>query len=182
MSLLLAIIPEEKIEAICNQIPALELNSGLAARQPRFGWGTKKELNRYLAHNRDNSYPLIWMLPNEDTHKESMSLCERLCEIVIATREPEATLMNNERYQLSFKYVLNPLASYVIEGITKSTVSRAINDIVKVGRYANYSDTNQEEAAAIDMWDAIKITITAEFNKQKLNTIVWQTTQPTLNP
>lgn len=178
------IVVEHIMRDIFSQIPVINLNID-EAQKPYFGWGNKKELNKHLALKNqdadDEIYPLIWLLPSKDVYTENGHLLNKDCSIIIATRETRVDMLNVQRWQKSFEYVLNPLANFVIEGLKTSTVSKIIEDEFEVERFSDYSDNeeggNEKESASIDLWDAVKVTASVEFTNNCLKTITWQTKQ-----
>lgn len=172
------IITEDVLESIFSQIDPILINPDIPARVPNFGWGDKRELNRFLSNNDDKSYPLIWLLPTNDNHIVNANRVQKQLALVIATRQHGLVKTTKERYDKSFKFVLNPIANYVVEGLNQSRVSRIIEEEWSIGKFANYSD-NEKESKIIDMWDAIRIDVNVELNKHKINIIKWQTKQLT---
>lgn len=172
------IIVEEKISSIVEQMPKIQVNSDYTTR-PKFHWGDKHELVKFLELNKDDSYPLIWLLLGADVHVERGHLCKRQCEFVLATRETNKDLLNHQRFEKSYKFVLNPLLEYLIDGLKSSSISRVAEDTWTVQRVPDYTESyykNDNDNYTIDLWDALKLTISVEFNTNCLNAITsWQT-------
>ena len=173
------IISEYRLRDIVEQIPGIDLNANYLAIKPKFGWGDKHELNRYLEVKKTDSYPLIWLLPSKEEHTENGLLCQRQCSLVIAMLEKDVSLFNDERYLKSFDLVLNPLTNYLVEGLRISNISELVNDEWSLFKRPNYSESKYKsskdtENGTIDLWDAVEINCNVEFNNETLNTIVWQ--------
>ena len=177
------IVTESTLEGIFDQIPAIRLSDIVGAKKPKFSYGDRLELIKFLMTKGDESYPLIWLLtsPNSphEKHYNSGHQCSRQCEFILATRETTKDMLSNERFNSSFKYVLNPLQDYVIQGITAANETRLLEDVYYSGRYFDISVAeNAEESEYIDLWDAIKIKADIEFIYVKdncKNTIKWIT-------
>ena len=168
------IIPEHILRDIVKQIPAVVINSKIT-QKPQFGWGDKLELNRYLENKKNDSYPLIWLLPTGENHHSDGDYCNKRLEIIIATLEEDENLYNPERYNQSFKIVLNPVTEQVIKGLTDSRVTKIIEAKWDVFKHPNYSDDDGKSNGTIALWDALKITFNeVEFNNNCLNTNIWQ--------
>ena len=168
------IIPEYILRDIVKQIPAVVINSQIT-QKPQFGWGDKLELNRYLEKKKNDSYPLIWLLPTVENHHSDGDYCNKRLEIIIATLEEDENLYNPERYNQSFKIVLNPVTEQVIKGLTDSRVTKIIEAKWDVFKHPNYSDDDGKSNGTIALWDALKITFNeVEFNNNCLNTNIWQ--------
>jgi len=169
------IIPEYIIRDITAQIPHISLRSDVQ-RKPQFSWGDKLELNRYLELKKEDSYPLIWLLPDEDHHYFNGDYCKRRLEIIVATLEADKNLYNPERYNKSFRIVLNPLADQIVKGLTDSGVTTIIEEKWDIFKYPNYTDSEgKNENGTIELWDALKITFNeVEFSNNCINTKIWQ--------
>ena len=168
------IIPEYILRDIVKQIPDVVINLE-RTQKPQFGWGDKLELNRYLKLKKNDSYPLIWLLPSIEHHSEDGDRCNKRLEIIIATLEEDENLYNPERYDKSFRIVLNPVAEQVIKGLTDSRVTKIIGAKWDVFKHPNYSDDGGKSNGTIALWDALKLTFNeVEFNNNCLNTNIWQ--------
>lgn len=167
------IVVEERLQELFSQIPEIQLNSN-NSNKPFFGWGKKEELNRYILNTDEKVlYPLIWLLPSEDTQNILSEYATRQAVFILATRETRDELYNPQRYQGSYKNILNPLTSYVIQALQNSSITRIINlDEIKVFKEPNYSD--QEKNATIDEWDTVRIECNVEINNNCLNTLKWK--------
>lgn len=172
------IVTEHRIRDIVKEIPGIDLNADYLDVKPKFGWGDKLELNRYLEVKKADSYPLIWLLPSEERHIENGMLATRQCTLIIAMLEKDTTLFNDQRYLKSFELVLNPLTNYLVEGLRSSNITWLNEDEWNVFKRPNYSETKynnsgKSENGTIDLWDAVELSCNIEFNNEPLNTIVW---------
>lgn len=178
------IVPAQILETVFAQIPAIQLNTSVT-RTPSFGWGDIYELTKYLIKKGEATYPLIWLLetpPSTDEESvENGTLLIKDVRIVLATRETRSDLLASERYNKSFKYVLNPLAEYVAQAIDSCTATTKLEDSWTLARFTDYSYRNLNgsdggaEAATLDTWDAINLQCRVEFNDNCINTIKWIT-------
>jgi len=157
------IVSEYSIREIVNTMPLVQLNKNTAVK-PKFHWGDEMELNRYIQLNKENSYPLIWLLPSNDNYLGTRY--ENLikdCSFVIATRETRKELFNDQRYIRSFDLVLNPLTKNLVYGLTHSNISeREGQDGFTSFKHPNYS-ADSESNGTIDIWDAVKLDIRIKF-------------------
>ena len=174
------IITEHRIRDIVAEIPGFDLNADYLNVKPKFGWGDKFELDRYLALKKSDSYPLIWLLPSQENHSEDFRLCRRSCTIIIAMLEKDISLFNDQRYLKSYDLVLNPLTNYLVEGIRAANITYLNEqednwDIEKIPNYSenNYGGTEKTSSATIDLWDAVQLDCNIEFNNEPLNKIFW---------
>jgi hypothetical protein len=175
------IVPEYILRDIVNQMPQISYqgqNSIDLVRTIQFGWGDKKELNKYLLLRRNDSYPLVWLLsPSVEAHVDNSSKVERDCSIVVATLETRKDLYNPQRYEGTFNNILNPVTSYVIQGLRSFSKTRILNDNdVNITKFPNYSeDSNSNQGGSIELWDATRIDCRIEFNNSCSNNIKWIT-------
>ena len=171
------IVPEHILTDIVAQMPAVVLNSNIT-QSPQFSWGDKLELNRYLELKKNDSYPLIWLLPSVDSHYNDGEYCSKRLELIIATLESDQNLFNPERYKKSFEIVLNPVADLVLKGLTDSRVTKVIGEKWEIFKQPNYSDNKYQDDnshGTIELWDALKITFNeVEFNNNCINKNIWQ--------
>jgi hypothetical protein len=156
------IVVEHMLRAVINTIPEIRLNDNLSSK-PKFHWGDEKELNRYIQLKKDESYPLIWLLPSPDRYEGSLGQeIIKECTFIIATRETRKELFNDQRYINSFDVVLQPLTENLIHGITVSSITDRTEDTWEIMKFPNYSN-DSEKNGTIDLWDAIQLTINVRF-------------------
>ncbi len=64
------IILEDVLKSVFNYLPAMSYNEGGDEFSVTFGFGTKKDLNKFLTlRKRSTVYPLIWLLyPYNELH------------------------------------------------------------------------------------------------------------------
>lgn len=160
------IVTEHTIRDIIATIPEVQINAEVS-RKPRFHWGDELELVKFIKLKKTDSYPLIWLLPSTDVYSGIRNqYVEKDCSFVIATREVRQDLLNTERYQLSFDKVLNPLAKYLVKGMSTSNVTEKAEEGFDIFKHPNYS-ADSEENGTIDMWDALKLDIRVKFYGDK---------------
>jgi hypothetical protein len=161
------IVTEYSIRDIIATIPSIQINQNLALK-PKFHWGDEQELNRYIQVKKENSYPLIWLLPTSERYEgSSFQNVIKDCSFVIATRETRKELFNDQRYIKTFDLVLNPLVDYLVQGLTTSNISDRDENEFDLFKHPNYS-AESEENGTIDIWDAIKLDIRVKF-KDNIN-------------
>ena len=168
------IIPEYKIRDFINQMPTISYPDG--ERNIQFGWGDKKELNKYLMKKGIDSYPLVWLLgPSTERHIDQLEKAERDCSFVIATLETRTDLYNPQRYEGSFSKFLNPVNNYLVQGMRNANTTRVLNnDVFNITKHPNYSDESQgDQSGSIELWDAIRTDCTIEFNNSCLKQLKW---------
>tara|TARA_R110000782_G_scaffold152954_1_gene245523 strand:- start:2192 stop:2713 length:522 start_codon:yes stop_codon:yes gene_type:complete len=171
------IVVEHSIRDIIKGMPSLQINPTKSSL-PKFHWGDKKELNRYIQVMKEGSYPLIWLLPSVNTYEGNTGQSvTKECSFIIATRETRQSLFNNERYLKSFDIVLNPLTANLIHGLTSSNITSRIGNNYETLNEPNYSEDDGESNGTIDLWDAVSLTINVRFtdNIKNLKSIIYDT-------
>lgn len=165
------IVVEERLRDLFDLIPEIQIKTGVS-KKPSFSWGDKVELNRYLDKYKSSSYPLIWLLPSEDTFNHSSNLTDRNIVLILATLETRDELFNAQRFAGSYSQVLNPLTNYIIQAFESSNITRITSTDIKILKEPNYSDNGKH--GAIDKWDAVRISLDVEFNNSCLKPIKWK--------
>ena len=155
------IVTEHSIRAIIETIPEVRINDSLS-KTPSFHWGDKAELSRYLKLKGGSAYPLIWLLPSADNYSGNGKQVDKECVFVVAQRETEQDMYNDERYVNAFATVLNPLTDKLIHGLKVSTISNVDSLEWEITKFPNYAEADKNYT--IDLWDAIQLTISVRFN------------------
>jgi hypothetical protein len=166
------IVTEHIIRAIVDTIPNIRINDSLS-QKAKFHWGDEEELNRFIQLKKEDSYPLIWLLPGDDEYEGALGQeVVKECTFIIATREDDESLFNDQRYIKTYDLVLNPLTDYLIHGLTASSITERIGNEWTIRKFPKYSAGGAENAT-IDLWDATRLTINIRFNGKLncLNTI-----------
>ena len=154
------IVTEHNIRAIIETIPTIRINDSLS-KQPSFHWGDKAELSRYLKNKKGSAYPLIWLLPSSDDYSGNGQQVDKDCVFIIAQRETELNMYNDERYINAFATILNPLTANLIHGLDVSTISNLSDRDWSITKFPNYVEADKNYT--IDLWDAIQLTISVRF-------------------
>lgn len=159
------IISEYRIRDLVAEFPAIQINADIS-RTPNFHWGNKKELIKYLKLKKDDSYPLIWLLPGAESKNESdLTRVIRDCTFILAHLEIQEDLFNSQRYDKSYRFVLDPLADTLIQALNGSSISRLTDTTYTLTKFPNYSNEEiADQNGTVALWDAIRITCTVEFN------------------
>ena len=167
------IIVEHKLRDVFNTIPEVLLNGSNTTVKPFFSWGDKKALDKYIKGYQSNCYPLIWLLPSEESEDRRNNKITRKCVFILATLEVNVELYNAERFVNSYDNTLNPLSEYIKKSLDLSATTTILNvDSIKQFKQPNYSD--EGDNGTIDLWDAIRLEIEIEFNDNCFRQIRWE--------
>ena len=172
------IVVEERLRELFDLIPEIYVKNGVS-NKPAFSWGDKLALNQFLTvAYKDSSfktYPLIWLLPSEDSYNNSVDILDRRVSLVLATLETRKDLLNDHRLQGTYKNTLNPLTEYVIQALNNGSIINYISPLINILKSPNYSINEDNES--IERWDAVRIDLDVQFNNKCLNPIKWQNPQ-----
>lgn len=129
----------------------------------KYNWGTQEVLNKYLTTNKENSYPLIWLIVGRDTNEIKGKNISRNARIVIATRSMNKEEFNEFQFQTYYKEILHPIQLNLIKVLERSGISQIIDDTYNSEFIPNYSFENSE-GGLVDIWNAIVLNIEISFN------------------
>ena len=143
------IVVEEKVNEVLSQIPASLDNA------PLYAWGDEIHLDAWVKRRNKHgayNYPLIYQTSKKEKQDIIGNRVETFWEAIIATQNSNTTLLNDERWALSFRNELNPIAENIIKGFELGGFI-IVDGTVEVERYGNFGDGN--ENFTIDIWDAL---------------------------
>ena len=129
----------------------------------KYNWGTQEVLNKYLITNKENSYPLIWLIVGRDTNEIKGKNISRNARIVIATRSMNKEEFNEFQFQTYYKEILHPIQLNLIKVLERSGISQIIDDTYNSEFVPNYS-FQDEAGTLVDIWNAIVLNIEISFN------------------
>lgn len=125
-------------------------------KKPVYNWGNElhllKVLKRY-EESGDYPYPLIYQVSNTSTQREQSSEATINLELIIATRETRVDLLNENRWEYSYKQLLYPVLNNIVTLFTKG-VPFLWEGEYTVREFPNYG--NGQENFTIDLWDALR--------------------------
>lgn len=150
------IIVQERLAVLFDTLPQIQ------GHKVYFGEGTEKYLNKWLKGYFKEGlapYPLIWMLPSEETENELTGYVEKRTDFILCTRNENVDMFNPERLTTSFENVLVPLYNSMLRSFKVGGIVSYDQEDVTRSFHPNYSKSDSgEKNAAIDIWDAIKVT------------------------
>jgi len=128
-----------------------------------FGEGTEKHLNKWLkGYLKEGKapYPLIWMLPSDETENELTGYVEKDTQFILCTRNENVNMYNPERLATSFANVLIPLYDSMLHSFKVGGIVSYDQEELTRSFHPNYSkNDNGEQHGTIDIWDALKIRV-----------------------
>lgn len=152
---------EESLGKLINLLPAVTIGDN--DYSIKYNWGTQEVLNKYLITNKENSYPLIWLIVGRDTNEIKGKNISRNARIVIATRSMNKEEFNEFQFQTYYKEILHPIQLNLIKVLERSGISQIIDDTYNSEFIPNYS-FQDEAGTLVDIWNAIVLNIDISFN------------------
>ena len=168
------IIFEERAKELISILPPHHVGQepNIELMPINFYWAKdSKEVNQYLKV-KDQKYPLIILVRSPEKIKNrTAEEVTRKCRFILAVSEPDTALLNDARWDSSYKEALNPLAENFLYALESSTISR-LHDDIEIDRVPNYA--NADKNNQIDIWDAIVIDCEVSFNNNCLKPLIWE--------
>lgn len=152
---------EESLGKIVQLLPDVKI--GETDYKIKYNWGTQEVLNKYLITNKENSYPLIWLIVGRDSNDINNKNISRNARIVIATRSMNKEEFNEFQFQTYYKEILYPVQMNLIKSLRMSGISKIIDEVYSSEYKPNYSFENSE-GGLVDIWNAIELTIEISFD------------------
>ncbi|QHB38671.1 hypothetical protein tooticki91_gp051 [Flavobacterium phage vB_FspS_tooticki9-1] len=152
---------EESLGKIVQLLP--DVTIGANDYSIKYNWGTQELLNKYLILNKENSYPLVWLVVGRDSNDINNKSISRNARIVIATRSMNKEEFNEFQFQTYYKEILYPVQMNLIKSLRMSGISKIVNEVYNSEYKPNYSFENSE-GGLVDTWNAIELTIEVSFD------------------
>lgn len=163
-----SLMVESRLKEAFATLPDIETRhlerKNLITLSVKYGFGSEEELHEWLNDKRDANlfaYPLIWVqTPFTATGKKPrVNVPIRL---ILATLT-SADFTNDERIEISFKPILNPLLSNVIKLFNRSGFTTIRNrEREKRTNHFKFSVDGENKSTAV--WDAIVFEGEIEMN------------------
>ena len=151
---------EESLGKIIQLLPGVTIGTNYYSI--KYNWGSREVLNKYLITNKENSYPLIWLMVGRDSNDIYNKNISRNARIVIATRSMNKEEFNEFQFQTYYKDILYPIQMNLIKVLRMSGISTIINDVDNSEFVPNYSFENSE-GGLVDVWNAIVLNLEIAF-------------------
>ena len=151
---------EESLGKLVQLLPNVKI--GENDYSIKYNWGTQELLNKYLILNKENSYPLVWLVVGRDSNDISNKNISRNARIVIATRSMNKEEFNEFQFQTYYKEILYPIQINLIKALRRSGISTIIDNVYNSEYKPNYS-FRDEEGVLVDIWNAIELNLEISF-------------------
>lgn len=147
------IVVEEKLTEIFEQLPEID------GFKPIYKWGNEFHLQQQLElYSKANTspYPLIYQTSNKSVQQTFGNTCEANLKLVLACRNTEVSLTNEERWAMSYKNILYPLVRNIEKCFDRCGVINWSGNY-DMQEFPNYG--NGKDNFTLDVWDAIVIDV-----------------------
>lgn len=131
------IIFEDRLAELIATMPKITVNG--IEYQINFDWGNEDVLAKYLTLNKKRSFPLIWLVENEDETSNREPSVTRNARIVILNESQQQDQFNPYFHEYDYKNVLQPILDNLLIALTQSGMSRYDDSNFKTRRVKNYS-------------------------------------------
>lgn len=165
------IVAEERLYELFSQIPDI---NGFATT---YSWGDLEHLGLWLTKKKD-TFPIIYQVSKSEKHHVKRRELETKWVAVLGVINPDISLTNDERWAMSFRDYLNPLASRIAESFLKCGFIEwdGYLDLERFGNYSNDSNalSQKNKSYTIENWDAIRVVADLKINDKCIKTIQWE--------
>jgi len=163
------IVIESRLNEIFNQLPEID------GFKPVYKWGDEfhliKQLQLYSDANR-SIYPLIYQTSNGSKQDDYRKEATTSLNFVLACRNTEVDLTNEQRWEMSYKNILYPLVQNIVYSIIQSGIA-TFNGEYDIKEFPNYGDGKLNETN--DIWDALTLDCSITLNANCVKTIYFNT-------
>ena len=151
---------EESLGKLIQLLPNVTIGS--TDYTIKYNWGTQELLNKYLITNKENAYPLIWLIVGRDSNDIYNKNITRNARILIVTRSMNKEEFNEFQFQTYYKEILYPIQMNLIKVLRRSGISTIIDDVYNSEYKPNYS-FNDDNGKLVDIWNAIELNLEISF-------------------
>jgi len=134
-------------------------------KKPNYKWGNEEHLNQLIsAYGKDTTkkpYPLIYNISNSYTQNAQTLESQATLSLLIATKNENTSLLNNERWASSYDNILFPVARS-IETLFLKSIIFGWDSEYELFEFPNYGQSRENET--IDIWDALRFDTTITIN------------------
>lgn len=161
------VIIEERNEEVFSQLPMME------GFKPVYKWGNEYHLIKQLQlfeKDGKSPYPLIYQTSNRSEQNTVTKIAETNLVFILACRNLETDLTNEQRWAMSYKNILYPLVDNITTSFNKAGIY-IWDGFFSIEEFPNYG--NGQENKTVDIWDALlfKTSIKIEGNRCVNNNI-----------
>lgn len=146
------VVVEKKNSLVFDQLPLMD------GFKPIYKWGNEKHLIKQLKEfdkEKKSIYPLIYQTSNQSDQDNIRNTCVTDLTFILACRNLETDLLNEQRWAMSYEKILYPLVQNIEKCFNKAGVYMW-DGKYSIQEFPNYG--NGEENKTTDIWDALLFT------------------------
>lgn len=159
------VIVEERNSLVFDQLPEID------GFKPIYKWGNEQHLIKQINEFSKDSksiYPLIYQTSNQSEQDNIRNSCSTNLVFIIACRNLETDLLNENRWAMSYRNILYPTVKNI------ETCFNMVGIYNWDGKYSlqefpNYG--NGTENKTVDIWDALLFTTKITIDNNCIKTI-----------
>lgn len=160
------IVVEERLAEAFAQLPNIGATTDpvFAGFKPVYDWGDQFNLMATLKRYSDSStspYPLIYQVSTESEQQAHANECTADLVLYLAVQNTNTDLVNKERWAMSYRNVLNPLAEN-IEKVFRRAQIFTWDAVYKLDRQPNFGKDTAN--FTLDIWDVLIFTTNININ------------------
>ena len=156
------IVFEDDLARVVEILPNVVIGDQTASIN--FGWGTEAILSEYLVLKGRLSFPLIWLVEDEDVNNEREPSVTRNAQIVIIHESQAPYEFNPYQHQYDYNVILQPICDNLITALKQSGISRFDDTNYKTKRVKNYSFREDEKVSLVYICNAIVLDADITFS------------------
>ena len=138
------IVFEDELARIIEVLPKI-VDSNSTEFPINFNWGTEEVLAKYLTLNGKLSFPLVWLVENDDVNDLREPSVKRNARLVILNESQAPDEFNPYQHEYDYNVILQPILNNLLKALSESGISRYDNRTFKTRRVKNYSSRNENE-------------------------------------
>lgn len=167
------IIVENRLVEAFDLLPAMGISEEAPdGFKPVYEWGNEYHLIKLLKSFEDNGktpYPLIYQVSNSSDQNYKRQEAEVRLSLILAVRNTQTEQLNGNRWAMTYKDILYPLASNIEQMFAKGSIFTAWSKEYTLTSFPNYG--NGKENFTTDIWDALRFDTTITINNNCLTNI-----------
>lgn len=172
------VVVEKKNDLVFSQMPNIQVNLSTepnynpdlpesAGFKTVYKWGNEKHLIKQLSlFSKENKsiYPLIYQISNTSEQDNLRNSCKTDLVFILACRNIEVDLTNEQRWAMSYENVLYPVVMNIEKCFNRAGIYNW-SGVYTIEEFPNYGENNENKT--IDIWDALlfKTSITIDGNR-----------------
>lgn len=162
------IVIESRLNEIFSPLPEI------VGFKPIYKWGDELHLIKQLeiySKAKKSIYPLIYQTSTGSKQNEYSKEATTSLVLVLACRNTEIDLTNEQRWATSYSNILYPLVENIVKSLVQSGISIIVNGEYTLTEFPNYGSGQLNNTT--DIWDAVQFECSVTLNANCVKTIYY---------